>query len=461
MRKIFFILAGLIVALTLGACSADSADEQNNANENNENNEEANNNQAESDEDSKQKEDEKTTGKYEFERPETVRGIYSTGHVTGGERFETLTDLIDDTDLNAMVIDIKDDEGYITYEPDEDSEFADAGQPYIDDPEEILETLQEKEIYPIARIVVFKDSVMAENDPDMSFLENGQVWKNGSGDAFVNPFDKDVWDYNLAVAKEAAEMGFQEIQFDYVRFPEGFENRADTLNYDKGEYAAIEDDVEGRVTAINEFVAYAENELRDYDVDVSVDIFGYTAAVENAPGIGQDLVQIGEHIDVLSSMIYPSHWGPGSLDVAKPDLEPYETVSRYIEKEKEKLFRMEEPPLSRPWIQDFTASYLGAGNYQEYGKNEVEAQIKALNESGIDEYLIWNASNKYTENVDYTPSLDEDVLEETKKKDAELRQEIEEENKEEDSDKDDDKENDANEEENEEGNNEESDKDPA
>src|SRR5690625_3429565 len=106
MRKIFLILAGLIVALALVACSADSADEQNNANENNENNEEANNNQAESDEDSKQKEDEKTTGKYEFERPETVRGIYSTGHVTGGERFETLTDLIDDTDLNSMVIEI-------------------------------------------------------------------------------------------------------------------------------------------------------------------------------------------------------------------------------------------------------------------------------------------------------------------------------------------------------------------
>src|SRR5699024_9502580 len=127
----------------------------------------------------------------------------------------------------------------------------------------------------------------------------------------------------------------------------------------------------------------------------------------------------------------------------------------------EKLFRMEEPPLSRPWIQDFTASYLGAGNYQEYGKNEVEAQIKALNESGIDEYLIWNASNKYTENVDYTPSIDDDVLEETKKKEAELSQEIEEKNNEEKSDKDDDKVNDISEEENEEGNNEESDKDPA
>src|SRR5699024_6027001 len=182
---------------------------------------------------------------------------------------------------------------------------------------------------------------------------------------------------------------------------------------------------------------------------------------ENAPGIGQDLVQIGEHIDVLSSMIYPSHWGPGSLDVAKPDLEPYETGSRYIEKEKEELFRMEEPPLSRPWIQDFIAPYLGAGNYQEYGKTEVEAQIKALNESAIDEYVIWNDSKKYTENVDYTPPMDEDIVEEKKKKDAELRQENEEENKEEKSDKNDDKENDTNEEENEEGNNEESGKDPA
>src|SRR5699024_9459806 len=118
---------------------------------------------------------------------------------------------------------------------------------------------------------------------------------------------------------------------------------------------------------------------------------------------------------------------------------------------------MEVTPHSRPCIQDCTASYVGAGKYQNYCKDEVEAQIKAMNESGIDEYLIWNASNKYTENVDYTPSLDEDALEETKKKDAELRQKNEEENKEEDSDKDDD----TNEEENEECNNEESDKDPA
>lgn len=121
------------------------------------------------------------------------------------------------------------------------------------------------------------------------------------------------------------------------------------------------------------------------------------------------------------------------------------------QKEKEKLFRMDDPPLSRPWIQDFTASYLGAGNYKDYGKNEVEAQIKALNESGIDEFLLWNASNQYTENVDYTPPLDENVLEDMKKHDDDLRQKIEEENT--------DKEDDNNEEENQEEKNKESEKD--
>lgn len=420
------LLAVLMLVVILGACSSDNDEQEktNNDKKGNESNTEQNENNKEN-KATEKKEETKIKGKYEFDKPDIVRGIYSTGHVAGGERFETLTDLIDSTKLNSMVIDIKDDEGHITYEPDDDKSFAEAGKPYIKDPEDILKTLQEKDIYPIARIVVFKDSVMAKENPDVSFQENGQVWKNGNGDAFVSPFKKEVWDYNLDIAKEAAEMGFQEIQFDYVRFPEGFETRADALEYDKGEYADIEDDVEARVQSVTDFVAYAEEYLADYDVDVSVDVFGYTAAVQSAPGIGQDLVQIGEHIDVLSSMIYPSHWGPGSLDVDKPDLEPYETVFRYAEKEKEKLFRMDEPPLSRPWIQDFTASYLGDGNYQVYGKEQIEAQIRALNESGIDEFLLWNASNKYTDNVDYTPALDEQVLEQVEQEDKKLRQKIE------------------------------------
>src|SRR5699024_3835545 len=187
--------------------------------------------------------------------------------------------------------------------------------------------------------------------PDASFKSGDEVWRNGKDEAFVSPFKKEVWDYNLDIAKEAAEMGFQEIQFDYVRFPEGFENRADELSYDKGDYEDRDDDVDARVKAVTDFVSYAEEELEDYGVDVGVDIFGYTATADNAPGIGQDLVKIGEHIDVLSSMIYPSHWGEGSLDIDKPDLKPYETVFEYAVKGKDKLFRMHDPPIYRPWIQ--------------------------------------------------------------------------------------------------------------
>src|SRR5699024_5783102 len=153
---------------------------------------------------------------------------------------------------------------------------------YIKDPKKILKNLEIEEIYPIARVVVFKDSVLAENDPDLSFKSSDKVWKNGKGEAFVSPFKQEVWEHNLEVAKEAAEMGFQEIQFDYVRFPEGFENVADDLSYDKADYEDIDDTVEARVKAVTDFVAYAEKELEEYDVHVSVDIFGYTAAVDNA-----------------------------------------------------------------------------------------------------------------------------------------------------------------------------------
>lgn len=443
-RSFILLLAGFALAFILVACSDDTSGEKKNNdnqteepedNNDNEDNDKTDNEEGDSDEpvdnndaedDNEDNEEEPTkTAKYEFERPDTVRGIYLTGHSAGGERFGKLIDLVNDTDLNSMVIDIKDDAGYVTYEPDEDSEFASAGQPYIKDPEEVLKELEKNEIYPIARIVVFKDSVLAEENPDVSFKSGDEVWVNNKGEAFVSPFQKDVWEYNLKVAKEAAEMGFKDIQFDYVRFPEGFETRADNLSYDKGDYSEVEDGEEARVKAVTDFVAYAEEELADYDVDVSVDIFGYTAAVPRAPGIGQDLVKIGEHIDVLSSMIYPSHWGAGSLDIEKPDLEPYETVFRYAEKEKEKLFRMDDPPISRPWIQDFTASWLGSGNYLNYGKDEVESQIRALNESGIDEFLIWNSGNEYSENTNYKPPMDDDVLESVKKADEKLRKEIE------------------------------------
>jgi len=345
---------------------------------------------------------------YTFNYPDAVRGVFVTGHSAGGSRFNDLLELLDTTALNAMVIDIKDDDGYLTYRPEEDDPFYDISQRMIGDPEEMMSKLEENEIYPIARIVVFKDTLLAEDRPDLSFTENGQVWKNRRNEAFVNPFLKEVWDYNIDIAIKAAEMGFQEIQFDYVRFPEGFENRDEDLTYDGGDYTDSPDDNVGRrVTAVTDFVAYAREKLEPYDVDVSVDIFGYAATITEAPGIGQNFSKISENVDVISSMIYPSHWTP-YFGIDKPDLHPYELTDEYSQVENEVLGALDDPPTSRPWIQDFTASYLGAGNYLNYGKEEVEAQIQALYDNDIHEFLLWNAGNRYSEGVDYMLDLELD-----------------------------------------------------
>ena len=338
-----------------------------------------------------------------FEYPDAVRGIYVTGHSAGGSKFEKLVNLIGTSDLNAMVIDVKDDYGNLTYIPEEQSPYYDIGKNYIKDPRALLETLEEKQIYPIGRIVVFKDTVLANKQPELSFTQGNNIWSNGRGESFVNPFLREVWDYNVEIAIEAAKLGFQEIQFDYVRFPEGFERRDENSQYSMGNYEAIEmDNVQKRVQAVTDFVQYAKEKLEPFNVKVSVDIFGYTATLPEAPGIGQNFSKISANVDVISSMIYPSHWTT-YFGVQKPDIEPYRLITEYAKVENQKLGELQAPPISRPWLQDFTASWLGRGNYQVYGKNQIEEQIKALNEQGINEFLLWNAGNSYTENVDYTP----------------------------------------------------------
>ena len=329
-----------------------------------------------------------------------VKGIYVTAYSVGyEEKFNKLVDYVDSNDLNAMVIDIKDDMGVVTADfNSEDSHIQENTEEYIPDIKELMDVMEEKQIYPIARIVTFKDTLLANEQPEMSFTNsNGTVWKASNGESFINPFLKQTWDYAVNVGIEAAKAGFKEIQFDYVRFPEGFEVWGDTLNYDMGEYADLEmTDDEKRVQAITDFTAYAKEKLMPYGVDVSVDIFGYTASVVEASGIGQNFPQISENVDVISSMIYPSHWGTDYFGIYKPDLYPYELVAEYMKVENELLETLETPPTSRPWLQDFTASYLGSGFYQTYGKAQVDAQVQALYDAGVNEFLLWNALNNYT-----------------------------------------------------------------
>ncbi len=208
---------------------------------------------------------------------------------------------------------------------------------------------------------------------------------------------KETWDYAINVGIEAAKVGFKEIQFDYVRFPEGFEVWGEDLVYDMGDYADADmDDVQKRVAAVSDFVAYAREQLMPYGVEVSVDIFGYAATVPEAPGIGQNFSNIASHVDVISSMIYPSHWGASYFGIDAPDLHPYEVVDEYMKVELPLLESLDHTPVTRPWLQDFTASYLGAGYYKEYGNAEVMAQVQALNDHGVTEFLLWNAGNVYS-----------------------------------------------------------------
>jgi len=325
-----------------------------------------------------------------------VKGIYVTAHVAGGKKFDSLVDLVDKTDLNAMVIDVKDDYGNVAFDTgNPDIAALGTTKTLIPDIAKVMSTLQEHQIYPIARIVVFKDSVLAVRRPELSFVNpDGSVWKNGRGESFVNPYLKEIWDYNVNVAKEAVKVGFKEIQFDYVRFPEGFAGKADKLQYTK--------DDRTRVQAVTEFVKYAKEQLEPLGVRVSVDIFGYTASAGVDTGIGQDFEKISANVDVICPMIYPSHYSTGWFGSKVPDAAPYVTIngaSKDTGKVIAKLQKKKLDPIVRPWIQDFTATWVPG--HITYGKHEVEEQIRALKDNGIDEFLLWNAGNSYTEGVNY------------------------------------------------------------
>lgn len=325
-----------------------------------------------------------------------VKGIYATAHSAGGSRMNTLLKLMDDTELNAMVIDVKDDWGYITYDTGNPALLAmETTQKIIPDVGKLMSTLSEHDVYPIARIVVFKDTLLAKKRPDLSFLNaDGSVWGNSKNppDSFVNPYKKEVWDYNIEVAKEAVKAGFKEIQFDYVRFPEGFEKRADSLKYDK--------DDRTRIDAVAEFVKYAHEQLAPLGARVSVDIFGYAASVPAAEGIGQDFQKISQNVDVICPMIYPSHYSTGWFGSKVPDAAPYATIEGATKDTHKKLEPLQElKPVVRPWIQDFTATWVPG--HIRYGKQQIEEQIRALKDNGVEEFLLWNAVNTYTPDVDY------------------------------------------------------------
>lgn len=424
-NKIFAVLT--TSALLLAACSNGDNASDSGQKDGNQKNEQSSNKSGNSQSDALKKNNDKNTNENKVEYPKDgVKGIYVTSNSTQGAKMDELVKFIKDSNLNTMVIDVKDDTGNITMKLNTGNKQVDKNTLDIVDGKKLLKKLHDNNIYPIARIVTFKDTKLANEHPEWTFKNSdGSVWTNGKGDSFVNPFMKEVWKYDIDVAKAAAKAGFQDIQFDYVRFPEGFENQADSLTYNKGEYKNSQlSSGDQRVDTITKFLEYANKELKPMGVNVSADVFGYSALVENAPGIGQSFPKISKNVDAISSMIYPSHWSNGDFGLQAPDTEPYKTVNRYIQKENSLLDTLgKDKPISRPWIQDFTASYLGAGNYIDYDAKAISEEVQALKDNGVNEFLLWNAGNDYTEGVNYNPKKgnakeqDPEGVEQTKNKD--------------------------------------------
>lgn len=404
-NKIFAVLT--TSALLLAACSNGDNASDSGQKDGNQKNEQSSNKSGNSQSDALKKYNDKNTNENKVDYPKDgVKGIYVTSNSTQGKKMDELVKFIKDSNLNTMVIDVKDDTGNITMKLNTGNKQVDKNTLDIVDGKKLLKKLHDNNIYPIARIVTFKDTKLANEHPEWTFKNSdGSVWTNGKGDSFVNPFMKEVWKYDIDVAKAAAKAGFQDIQFDYVRFPEGFENQADSLTYNKGEYKNSQmSSGDQRVDTITKFLEYANKELKPMGVNVSADVFGYSALVENAPGIGQSFPKISKNVDAISSMIYPSHWSNGDFGLQAPDTEPYKTVNRYIQKENSLLDTLgKDKPISRPWIQDFTASYLGAGNYIDYDTKAISEEVQALKDNGVNEFLLWNAGNDYTEGVNYNP----------------------------------------------------------
>ena len=365
-----------------------------------------------------------------------VKGIYVTGAMAGTSNMDNLIALVDRTELNTMVIDVKNDEGRVVY--DMDSAFVreiGAVKEYVSDMPGLIRKCKEHGIYLIARIVAFKDPFLAENRQDLALTDkNGNIFRDKSGLAWVNPYKREVWDYLLEIARQAASVGFDEIQFDYIRFS----TDAGMSKVDFGE-DALEQDKEDVIT---EFTIYAAQELHDMGVPLSADVYGVIIDSKlDASIVGQNYYEMAEHLDYICPMIYPSHYGPGNLGLAVPDAQPYETIFRSMKTSRKVLAGMgreaEDMQVSgndisgnsisgnsisensasgnsmdaadpkdlvpnqeiradvRPWLQDFTATWVKG--HIRYGPEEIRAQIQAVYDAGYEEWILWNASNRYTE----------------------------------------------------------------
>jgi hypothetical protein len=316
--------------------------------------------------------------------PFSPRALYLSFYGVGSKALrDPALKMIEETELNALVIDVKGDRGMIPYRSTVPLAAEVGGQRIITvrDIDGLLASFKEKGIYTIARIVVFKDDLLAAARPDLAVkTSTGDLWRDRERLAWVDPFRKEVWSYNIQIAEEAAKLGFDEIQFDYVRFPD---SRSPQFSQPSTE--------EGRVKAIAGFLQEARARLAPYNVFVAADIFGYVCWNLNDTDIGQKLDPIASAVDYLSPMLYPSGFQFGIPGYRNPVQNPYEIVYLSLKKAQE---RAKISPLRfRPWLQAFK-DY--AFDRRQFNGKELRDQISASEKFGSQGWMLWNPVNQYT-----------------------------------------------------------------
>jgi hypothetical protein len=291
--------------------------------------------------------------------------------------------LIEETELNALVIDVKGDRGMVSYRSAVALAVPNGAQDTITirDVDALLGDLREKRVYTIARIVAFKDDRLARAREDLAVkTRSGRVWRDREQLAWTDPFRTEVWDYNIELAVEAARKGFDEIQFDYVRFPD-----APALVYSRPSTR------ENRIQAIEGFLAEARRRLVPYNVFLAADVFGYACWNLDDTGIGQVLETLSPHLDYLSPMLYPSSFQFGIPGYRNPVAHPYEVVYLSLSRAKE---RTGLPGLHlRPWLQAFR-DY--AYDRRPFGAEQISAQIRAAEDAESNGWMLWNPQNRYS-----------------------------------------------------------------
>ena len=304
--------------------------------------------------------------------PEPVRALYMTSYVADVPKWrERILKLVDDTEVNALVIDIKDYTGVLVAER----------APKIED---FIKTLHEHGVYVIGRLSVFQDQYYVKENPSLAVRrkDNGQIWRDRKGIAWLDPGSEEVWDYVVGLARDAHKQGFDEINFDYIRFPS--DGDMANVHYTFGSSTLSKAD------RMNNFYKYVSSRLRSDGIPISADLFGMTTTNTDDLGIGQILENALTNFDYVAPMVYPSHYPPAFNGWHNPNTVPYELIYYVMNKAVERAIAASTSPYKlRPWLQDF--DYGG-----DYGEAEVRAQKRGVYDAGLTSWMLWDPGVKYT-----------------------------------------------------------------